>query len=103
MLPRYHCEMNFIEYFWGAVKRYLRVHCDYAFDTLKENMPKAMASVPVALIRKWEHRMWQYVEAYDVGLDAKRAQEQVRELSSCKFAPHRQPLEHLGHLLDQLT
>ncbi|KAF9489276.1 hypothetical protein BDN71DRAFT_1530069, partial [Pleurotus eryngii] len=39
---QFHCELNFIEYFWGMVKKYLCDNCDYTFKTLKENMPKAM-------------------------------------------------------------
>jgi hypothetical protein len=42
-LPKFHCELNFIEFFWGTVKRYLWDNCDYTFETLKENMPKAMS------------------------------------------------------------
>ncbi len=56
-LPKFHCELNFIEFFWGLVKKYLRDNCDYTFDTLKENMPKALASVKLVTIRRWEHRM----------------------------------------------
>jgi len=52
----------------------LREHCDYTFETLKENMPQALASVSVETIRKWEHRMKRWMEAYQGGLDAKRAQ-----------------------------
>jgi len=40
-LPKFHCKLNLIEYFWSAVKRYLQEHCDYTFTTLQENLPKA--------------------------------------------------------------
>ena len=54
-LPKFHCELNFIEFFWGVVKKYLRDNCDYTFATLKENMPKALESVCLSTIRLWEH------------------------------------------------
>jgi len=52
-LMKFHC--NFIEYVWGQVKKYLRNNCDYMFDTLKDSMPIALASVPLQTIRRWEH------------------------------------------------
>lgn len=81
-LPKYHCELNFIEYFWGAVKQYLCEHCDYTFSTLQTNLPLALASVSVQLIRKWEHQTWRWIGAYSDGLSSWDAQEKLQAFSS---------------------
>jgi hypothetical protein len=63
--------LNFIEFFWGAVKRYLQEHYNYR---LRENIPKALASVQLSTIRKWEHCMIQW-----------RHRERVRVLRKLRF------------------
>ena len=88
-LPKFHCELNFIEFFWGVVKKYLRDNCDYTFDTLKENLPKALCSVHIHTIRRWEHRIFRWIEAYRSGLGTREAQVQVRKFSSTMYKSHR--------------
>ncbi len=39
-----------------------------------------MASVPVELIREWEHRAWRFIDAYKEGLGAKDAHDFAIEL-----------------------
>ncbi|EJF62531.1 hypothetical protein DICSQDRAFT_57959, partial [Dichomitus squalens LYAD-421 SS1] len=99
-LPKFHCEINFIEYFWGAVKHYLREHCNYTFDTLRENMPKALWSVSVELIRKWEYRAWRFIDAYTEGLGAREVQKKVEEFSSHRYKSHRHVSEQLAQAMD---
>ena len=64
----------------------LRLH---TFDTLKENMLKALASVPLHTIRRWEQRMYWWMEAYRLGLGPNYAQLQVQQFSSTKYKSHR--------------
>ena len=99
-LPKFHCELNFTKFFWGVVKRYLRENCDYTFDTLKGNMPKAMESMKLEVICHWEHCMYRWMEAYRLGLGTADAQACVKEFSLTKYKSHQCILEAVACTFD---
>ena len=62
--PPFHCELNFIEYYWGAAKRYTRENCEYDFESLKRLVPEALAGVPNTLIWKYWAKTQRIMDAY---------------------------------------
>ncbi|RPA93141.1 hypothetical protein L873DRAFT_1847383 [Choiromyces venosus 120613-1] len=62
--PVYHCELNFIEYFWGRAKVYTRAHCEYSFPALVRIVPIALAQISDVLIWKYYQRTLRMMDAY---------------------------------------
>ena len=71
--PKFHCELNYIEYFWAEAKRYSRLHCNYSFEHLKEVVPRALDSISLTKIRRFSRRSARYISAYELGLSGKAA------------------------------
>jgi hypothetical protein len=42
-LPKFHCELNWIERKWGAAKKYARKHCSYSLAALRAIIPIALS------------------------------------------------------------
>ena len=53
-LPKYHPELNPVEFCWGWVKRWMRMHCRYTYESMLENLPIAMVDMfPLSIIRNF--------------------------------------------------
>ena len=42
-LPKFHCELNWIERMWGASKAYCRSHCMYTLQGLRDTVPLSLS------------------------------------------------------------
>jgi hypothetical protein len=74
---KFHPELNWIEYYWGACKFFARRHCNYSFTGLREMVPKALESVSPSLVNKYWARSKRILNSCCA--DAVYGDEQFRE------------------------
>src|SRR5690349_15704488 len=77
--PKFHCKLNYIEMYWGATKRYARMHCNYCWKGLQQVVSKALDFVSLKQIRRYARKSFHYMNAYHKGLTVKQAKYAVRK------------------------
>lgn len=61
--PKFHCEFNWIERYWGNVKCNVRKRCDYTFKNLERTVPECLLdAVSVLTLRKFARKSYRYID-----------------------------------------
>ena len=85
--PKFHCELNFIENFWGEAKRHAHNNWDLSWKGLVETVPKSLASVSLPTIRRDAQRCFRYKDVYRKNLSSKAAENAVKKYRSHRKVP----------------
>lgn len=82
--PKFHCKTNYIEYYWGAVKRYTQTNCWYSFPELEKTLYTAFDSVGLQTIRRFANQSKRWIMAYINGVTVEQ-----HEYAEKQYKSHR--------------
>ncbi|CAK5267144.1 unnamed protein product [Mycena citricolor] len=86
-LPKFHPELNPIEYFWGWVKNYFRQRSQGNFAHAQKLIKESLESCPVATIRCFFRRAFRYLSVYKAGKTGYLAEFAVKKYASHRSVP----------------
>ena len=66
-IPKFHCELNWIEMIWGQSKKHTRKVCAYTFPALKKAIPEALNRVTCEQARAFARKSRDYERGYQAG------------------------------------
>jgi hypothetical protein len=88
-LPKFHCELNFIEQCWGRAKSVYRTYPESSReDHLEANMIMSLESIPLSMMQKFFTRSLRFMDAYRRGLNGRQAAWATRRYRGHRVLPN---------------
>jgi hypothetical protein len=82
LLPKFHPELNPLEYLWGWSKRYFRERSNGKFGFAKSLVPTSLDTCPLVTIRRFFRRSERYISVYSLGATGLAAEYAVKKYKS---------------------
>ena len=82
LLPKFHPELNPMEYLWGWSKRYFRERSNGKFSFAKSLVPISLDACPLVTIRRFFRHSERYISVYSLGATGIAAEYAVEKYKS---------------------